>query len=595
MNTKLLALLCALFLSAEASALVKYDEGRITLNGVQLLQDSENPKEYYYLPQYPRLAQRDDGSYEIMCIKYVGTGGPETNGGLFHALVEFTLPPEVVDELQSELERQIPNARIVGPVPMQENMKDGEDGMASFEVVSSILRNVEGENPLTQNFITSGHAPLLPNSRAAIAARLSQEGATLLWSSFQGATSDVSIAIRGYYEAMVKGYNAVITAEVSTVYKHFSQVQYQAEGYTMDQLRDITDKLIQEQKINVEVFDRSDGLGIKADDMQGIVDLVTNKLIELMFDSKTGWAKTPKPVTAVEQNQIPGRQERGAFVKFFAGDGNPEYITDSQFVLKRVKNIRVNKFYLNLSKSTSIKVPFFTTGNIRGFYDAHQENEEYFQIVNLDDPDFAKREILFQVDGEFAQAFGDILNFVTVGFQKKYPSQPAVTGEIVIKGSDLTEGLDLKGLTYPALGLNGDDLIDYNYRISWSFKGDEKTIHIPPREGDWLTGRDAAVSLRPPFEKRLIEVDADRAMIKESGYRSATVRFFTVLNGQPKVQRTVILRNSDAQNTDKIALYHDEGKPCAYQVNWYSEKSGEAVEGEVLEITDNYLFLAPPE
>ncbi|MBK8556247.1 MAG: hypothetical protein IPL65_10995 [Lewinellaceae bacterium] len=589
-------LLLLLFCAAQSFGIVKYDEGRIMIDGIQLLQDREKPNDYYYLPQYPRLAQREDGSFEIICIKYVGSGGPETNGGLFHALVEFTLPPDVVDALSSKLKQIVPAGKIVGPVPMQENMKDGESGLASFEVISSILGNTSGENAFTLKTIHSGHAPLLPGSRAAIAARLSQEGATLLWSSFQGGTSDVSISINGYYEAAVRGYNAVIEAEVSTVYTHFSQILNEQSGATKDQLRDITDKLIQQQMIKIDVMDRSAGLGIKTDDMQAIVDLVTNKLIELMFDAKTGWAQVPKTEAAVEQGQLPGRQERGAFMQFFAGTGDQEYVTDHQFVLKQRKDVRVNKFYLNLSKSTTIKVPFFSTGNIRGFYNFHGDNEAYFRVVNLDDPDFKKRDIMFQIDGEFAQAFREILNFVTVSFKKTYSNgQADVTKEIVIKGDDLEKGIDLQSVSYPGLGLTGDQLIDYQYRISWSFKGDSKTINLPQDPTGWLTGREAAVSLKPPFEKRMIEIDADREMFKEAGMKSATIRFFSVLNGKAQVQRTVVLRQSDAISSQKVALYCDPKQLTAYQINWYPAKSSQPIEGEVIEITDNFLYLVPPE
>jgi hypothetical protein len=587
-------LFCFLVYTGVLKAIVKYQEGALLINGIQLLQDRENAKDYYYLPQYPRLAQKEDGSFEIVCIKYVGTGGPETNGGLFHALVEFTLPQDVVDAVQAKLQALVPGGRVVGPVPMQENIKDGESGMASFEVVSSILSSKTGDKPLTQSFITNGHAPLLPGSRAAIAAKLSQEGATLLWASFQGATSDVSIAINGYYEAAVKGYNAVIEAEASTIYTHFSQIMNEQEGFTRNQMRDITDKLIQNKTLKVDVFDRSNGLGIKTDDMQAIVDLVTNKLIELMFDAKTGWAVAPTTEVAVEQNQLPGRQERGFFSKLFSGAHEEPYVTDHQFVLKRRKDVRINKFYLNLSKSTTIKLPFFTTGNIRGFYSNHQKNDQYFRVVNLDDPDFKKREILFQVDGEFAQSFSEILNFVSVSFKKSYGNgQPDVTKEIVIKGKDLEKGTDLQGVVYPALGLSGNDLIDYNYRISWSFKGNSTTVLIPPNQDQWLKAKEAAVSLKPPFEKKLIEIDADRATFKDAGYKSATVRVFAVLNGKPQVQKTLVLRAEDVLNTSKVAVYHDSNQPVAYQVTWYPLKNGKPIEGPVQELTDTYLYLIP--
>lgn len=77
-----------------ALALVKYDEGRLAIMGVQLLQDYSDAKKYYYLPQYPRLAQRvlenGEREFEFLCVKYIGisdNGTEVASGGLLHALI----------------------------------------------------------------------------------------------------------------------------------------------------------------------------------------------------------------------------------------------------------------------------------------------------------------------------------------------------------------------------------------------------------------------------------------------------------------------------------------------------------------------------
>src|SRR3954464_10037129 len=97
MKLFLFAIVC-LFLAARAAAIIKYDEGALFINGVTLLQDRENPKDYYYLPQYPRLATKEDGTLEFLCIKYIGEKA-EGNGGLFHALIEFSLPADLITSI----------------------------------------------------------------------------------------------------------------------------------------------------------------------------------------------------------------------------------------------------------------------------------------------------------------------------------------------------------------------------------------------------------------------------------------------------------------------------------------------------------------
>ena len=60
--------------SSYLTAQVKYDEGRRMIDGIVLLQDSQAPLDYYYLPDAPRLATNEAGDYELLCMKFVGGG-----------------------------------------------------------------------------------------------------------------------------------------------------------------------------------------------------------------------------------------------------------------------------------------------------------------------------------------------------------------------------------------------------------------------------------------------------------------------------------------------------------------------------------------
>ncbi|MEP6793324.1 MAG: hypothetical protein ABJB16_03285 [Saprospiraceae bacterium] len=584
-----------LFLSFQAKAIIKYDEGSLIINGIQLFQDREVPEDYYYLPQYPKIATRPDGTLEFMFIKYVGTVGPSTNGGLFHALIEFALTPIEIKALETELRKKISGARLRGPVPLQEAMKDGEKGVASFQLISSVLTNTSGGNPFTTNIVTSGHAPLLPGSRAAMAANLSQQGATLLWESFQSGTSDVSIALEGYFEAAVKGYNAVIEADMDVLYQHFSELQNKQGGFTRKQTRNIVDSLVQSQNIKIDVFDKSSGLGIKTDDMQKIMDLITGQMISLMFDAQNGWAKVPekeKPADA----EIRNRSSNGGLAGFLFGAGNETYVPDNQYILKNRKDIRSFKFYLNLSKSTTIKVPVYSSGNLRGLYDLDKDQGRYFRIVNLDDPDFQQREIHFQVDGNYAEGFNEVINFVSVNFRKQYGRErqnETSDTSLIFSKKDLVAGVDMKSVHYPRLGVNTNEWLDYTYQVSWSIKGLDGPLLFPSEPGEWMHSNLPSIALVPTFTKRVLEIDADRDYFRESDIKSAAIRFFVILGGKPMLQKSLTLRQDDVVNTNSISIFYDEKEPIVYQVTWYS-KLGE-YQQEVKELDGSYLFLVPPE
>jgi hypothetical protein len=586
-----LAVVLGVFVStARSEALVNYDTGQRIIDGIQLLQDASDPSAYYYIPQFPRLSTRADGAFEFVCLKYVG-GSAATNGGLFHALVEFTLPPDVIEALEKKLKQQVPNGRIVGPVPLMQALDNGEEGVGSFQVVSAILADKD-KGGFTRSLVTSGKAPLMPGSKAVVAALLNEQGATLLWDSLNGSTSDVSVAIHAYYEAAVKAYNAKITAQVDTIYNHFSRISNQQQDYTRRQLRNIVDDLQRNGDLKIEVLDRSAGLGIKTDDMAGILQVVTDKLIELMFDYKSGWSADPPRETAVEANQILGRQERGWFSSVFGGAQDTKYFTDDQYVLKRRSDIRRNAFTLTLGKSTTIKVPVDTAGNLGGIYAALKNDPRYFRIVDMNDPAFEFRPVHFQVDGDYVDSFQDSLNFVSVNFRKAYQDRPAFTKALTFTHADITKGSTVQDVAFPRLGAQNADWIDYEYQVRWSVR-DGATLSVPPAADKWLKARDAAIALTPPFEKRVVEIDVDRASFATNGVVTAVVEFGTTLAGKPRLQRKALLRATDAAPTTKVSVYRDRGSDMIVRVTWHG-KSGKT-EGKTEVLESDYLYLTPPD
>lgn len=576
--------------TAAPQALVNYDTGQRIIDGVQLLQDAADPSAYYYIPQFPRLATKPDGSFEFVCLKYAG-GTAETNGGLFHALVEFTLPPDFVESLEKKLKQQVPNARIVGPVPLMQAATNGEDGVGSFQVVSAVLADKD-KGGFARTIVTSGKAPLMPGSKAVVAALLTEQGATLLWDSLNGPTSDVSVAIHAYYEAAVKAYNARVTASVDTVYNHFSRISNQQQEYSRRQLRNVVDDLQRNGDLKVEVLDRSAGLGIKADDMTGILQLVTDKLVELMFDHKSGWSADPQREAAVEANQILGRQERGWFSSVFGGAQDTKYFTDDQYVLKRRSDITRNSFTLTLGKSTTIKVPVDTAGNLGGLYAALKGDARYFRIVDVKDPAFEYRPVSFQVDGDYVESFNDAINFVSVNVRRTYPDRPAFTAALTFNQTSVKQGATVQQIQFPRLAAQGDDWTNFEYQVRWSIR-DGDTVSVPPAEDRWVSTKAASIALTPPFEKRTVMLDADRALFTANGIATAVVEVGTVLAGRTRLQQKAILRAGDAEPTKSFSLLRDRGSDTVIRVTWHGKNGRSLAKTDVL--GSEYLYLTPPD
>jgi len=606
-----------------ASAQVHYDIGRRVINGVQLLQDYRDSTAYYYLPQYPRLAQRSDGSFELLVLKYVGDNG-DSNGGLLHALVQFDLPPGILEDLEKELQREVEGARLIGPVPLLQATDDGDAGVGSFRVVSSVLSDA-GDGGLTRSLVTSGRAPLLPGSKAVVAALLSPEGATLLWNSLTGPTSDVSIAIQGYYEAALQAYNATVHAEMNTLYEHFSEVINQqglplkaderarnAEDidagagktkrggrYSRDFISTVVDSLARDGIITVDVFDRTKSFDLDASAMEGILQVVTQQLTEIMFDATGGWAQDPPKEKAVAYEDLAGRQPEGFLTKVFGTsilsanpliNTNRPYYSDDLYVLKNRADIRTNVFNVVLNTTTTVRVPVDAAGNLGGLYEALGEDPDYFRIVNLDDPAFEYRTVHFQVDGDYVDAFSDLINFVSVNVRKRYEKDDDFTEAFTLTHSDMAAGNTIVELSFPRLGEEDAGWHDYEYQTVWSLQG-LPSVRTPVNADAWITTSDAAVSLSPPFEKREIQIDVDREAFLQRGIASAVIRFATVLAGQPVRQREVVVRADGAEATHRIVLYNDPGEQVAYRITWYGQQP--EVEGDLKLLKTNYLYVSP--
>jgi hypothetical protein len=573
-----------------AQAVVRYD-GRRLVNGVQLLQSFADSSAFYYLPQFPRLAIRPDSTFEFVVLKYVGAND-STSGGLFHALVEFSLPPDVIEGLEKELHKELPQARIVGMVPLSQASATGDDALGGFQIVSATLGDTR-TGGLTRSFVTSGKAPLMPGSKAAVAALLRPQGATLLWNSLTGPTSDVSVAIHAFYEAVTDAYNAKVTADVTTIYKHFSLISNVQQDYTRRQLRNVVDDLKRDGTLNVEVLDRTAGTGISAKAMEGILSLVTDKLTEVMFDHTAGWSADPEREAAVEGNQLLGRQQVGFFAQVFGGGGDTKYYTDNQFVLKNRTDIRQNTFILVLSQQGTVRVPVDAAGNLGGLYGGLGDRDRYFRIVDMSDPAFQTRPVHFQVDGEFVDAFRDLINSVAVSVRKSYADNPAFTKQFEIASGDvIKDGKTLVEVVIPRLGAGGADWGTYEYQVRWNLHGGPRLLD-PPVESAWIKSGDAAVSLSPPLERHVVEIDADRQRFKERGIATAVVQFATVLAGAPQRARQVTLRAGDTESTTRVVLYHDRRQPIAYRVTWFGPDMQQRDDAKVL--TTDYLYLSPPE
>lgn len=582
-----LAAALALLSPGFAAALVHYDQGQVSIDGVLLLQTVENPNEYRYLAGDLTLARDIEDRPELLMAKIVG-GGETTTGGILHALVRFGLPPERVEELQAGLDELRSGAIIVGPVQLSTSIGDeaarsGEEG--SFQIVSAVLTDAPQGDRISGTVITSGVAPFSPGSKATLAARLTPAAADIMWENFTGTTADLSVAVRGYYEAQIEGYNAVVSAETETVYEHLSTIANLQRGYTRRQLRDISDTLIDERLISVEVFDRALG-DIDDADMQKIVDVVTDKILDLYFDRETGWVRRPEAVDAVDPGQICGRQERGWFSKLFSGATDDPYCTDDQYVIKDIENVQRSRFVLNLSKRSTIMVPFDTAGNLGGFYEEldDEARARHFKIISLDDPARQEMTVEFQIDSAIVAAFGERLNLATVNYRRTRPDGTLDAGSLLFDALGVAAGETKQAVTFARLGDPRADWLQYEYQVAWSVSGLLDPLRVPEKNG-FITRSDAGVQLAPPLERAVVSLDVDNTDFVEKGVHALNLVVASKLAGEVTVVAQRLVRADEAQPYAEKTILRDIDAPTVVQAIWHTRNGTikaplEQVEGD---------------
>jgi len=564
-----------------AQCLVKYETGRLEVNGIVLLQDATDAQSYYYLPPAPRVSTRPDGGAEISVVKFVDPKG-ETSGGLLHLLITFDLPADEVTALEEGLRKANQKARLRGQVPLL------QESEGAFAIISATL----SDQGFTRSLISSGRAPVTPGAKAAVAASLSPHGATLLWESLNKPTSDVSVALRTYYEAVLPSFQAKIQADIGTVYTHYSKIKNVQQDFTRRQIRNITDELIRTGVIEVEIFDRlPEAAAHQA--MHSLVDLCTSKLTEIIFDQQTGFTAIPEKEVAVASGQIKDRQQKGWLARLFTGTGNQKYTTDNQYVLKKREDIQRAVFSINLTRRGVIKVPVDTAGNISGLYEQYRDNPDMFRVVNLADPAFQKRDVFFCIDGDYSGAFEKIMNFAGVAVRKIYDGHADATSEVIFTREDIREGRLSKPWTYARLGQQDAGWLRYDYRTTWSVQG-RHTISDPPEANAWIQSSEPMVTIAPPLNRLDLEIDADRFLFEDAGMRSAMLEIRYRIFGQEKKERLAVMRATDAESVVSTVIFHDPKGPVEYQVSWYPA-NGEPVRAEWLALSSSYLVLSPPQ
>ncbi|MEK7834090.1 MAG: hypothetical protein AAB401_23585, partial [Acidobacteriota bacterium] len=225
-----------------------------------------------------------------------GAGAAEAKegegGGIVHAVVELSVPKEMLDEARQDLRKIKSNGTIVGPIVY----KGG-----TIALISSFT---EANGNLAKKVIGLGKAPILDNEKAAISILLTKLGAKILWESFKTPTPDLSVSMEMEISGFRSPIGATIEANFDQIYEH-KNFQVGATGVGgpvvfAGEIKMAYDDLVKSGAIKVTQIG-SDASIEKA------VEAAYTKLTNMMFDP-AGGTGTP----SLNQLGIPGTGQPSA-------------------------------------------------------------------------------------------------------------------------------------------------------------------------------------------------------------------------------------------------------------------------------------------
>ncbi|MES9897753.1 MAG: hypothetical protein ABW148_01880 [Sedimenticola sp.] len=554
-----------------AFALVLDDNKRITVKlkdgtDVSLIgavRSSGGKIDYYYLPPKAGVALNNKKRPEFVMMKFITDKNAENggvSGGLIHFLMTWGLSTKQTRELETALKKVDSKGRLKGAVPMRPASGDHP----TFDIISATLK----DDTMTQSLIGSGSAPLQPNGKAAAAARLTANGAQLLFATLDSDTAvgDISVAFNMGYDTQLPAAKGRVVIDWSKIQKNSEKidVEYTATTtrgkngwcyyvwggcrgkktvtYTYEEIHNQFSYLMENKYID---FDFEENYTDER--VNRIREAFINYFISSMSQPTT---EAPAPRTANEDED----------------EGIPDIKKGNSYTynIEKINTLMAQKRQVfRMDYKLSVRWPFQIVGNIKDWYDDVKGDPSAVQEVILSDKFFDWRDIMFLVDADTQKIFEEQVNFVTVNVRKPRSAGMFEDSVTIDKEFLATKGLRA-AITYARGSDRSSDL--YQYKTQWSLRGgDTWPKHASWKKGDW-----EGVTLAAPLKARTIELEGDLEELADSGFTrvSAQVRYsrlgkeqketisLSVAKGEPLTQKTIFTDRNATGYAYRLVLNH---------------------------------------
>ena len=120
-----------------------------------------------------------------------------------------------------------------------------------------------------------------------------------------------------------------------------------------------------------------------------------------------------------------------------------------------------------------------------------------------------------------------------------------------------------------------------------------RVLGVPLKPDDYSKERAPYVTLAPPVDQTILEVEGDESALLDASVRRAEVAVRYKLLGRTKTLR-VPLHVGKGELLEKASFLSDPGTNPRYRIRWYYNDGKQASKGW-RPLEDTYLFIVPPE
>ncbi len=284
MKTLLYMVLSALLIVNDLSSQQIILDSPVKAGELTLFPEMDNPNNYYYLSDKPKIATGANGKPQFSFLRYIentktatstttGSKSEGEGGGIVHAVISLDVTPAQVATAEQGLKSLNSAGKIQGPIIYTGGM---------IALISSIAQP-NGE--FTKTVLGLGKAPILDGQKASVSVLLNKQGAKILRETFNTPTPDMSISFEMSVSGFRKPKKAIIEANFDQIYEHRAFQAAVAAPVLQAEINMAFTDLVKSGAIKV--------INKGADEqMEKLIEDAYTKLTRMMFES-TGGSGTP--------------------------------------------------------------------------------------------------------------------------------------------------------------------------------------------------------------------------------------------------------------------------------------------------------------